>query len=107
MTDDQRIKQDLEELQQEFDELKQLAGEYSEAAADEVDGKIRQAKKKIRRRSEELMDELAPIIEKYQDTGRVAVRRVEDKVIDNPLLALAVAFGAGLVIGKLLDDDRR
>jgi len=107
MTEDQKIKQDIEELQEEFQELKELAGEYTEEVVEEGKGRMRKAKRRISKRSEDLLDELMPILERYQDSGREVVERVEHKVTDNPLLSLAVAFGAGMLIGKLLDNGRR
>ncbi|MDL2297811.1 hypothetical protein LJC40_01505 [Synergistaceae bacterium OttesenSCG-928-D05] len=107
MSDEQKIKKDIEELKEEFQEIRELAEDYAEDAAEDGRGCMRKMKKHIGRRSEELLDELMPIIEKYQGSGREVVERVENKVCDNPLLSLAVAFGAGLIIGRLLDNGRR
>ena len=44
-----------------------------------------------------------PVIEKYEEPGRAAVAKVGTRVSDNPFLSVVIAFGAGIVIGKLLD----
>ena len=50
-----------------------------------------------------LLAAVRPVIEKYEEPGRAAVAKVGTRVSDNPFLSVVIAFGAGIVIGKLLD----
>lgn len=50
-----------------------------------------------------VIEAIKPVVEKYEEPSRAAVARVGGKVSDNPFLSVVVAFGAGIVIGKILD----
>ncbi len=50
-----------------------------------------------------LAGEVKPYIEKYKSGGEELSRLIAEKVRENPGLALAIAFGAGLVAARLLD----
>ena len=50
-----------------------------------------------------VIEAIKPIVAKYEEPSRAAVAKVGGKVADNPFLSVVVAFGAGIVIGKLLD----
>ncbi len=53
--------------------------------------------------SEYVINAMKPLIEKYEAPSKAAVAKVENKVTDNPFLSVAVAFGAGIVIGTVLN----
>ena len=53
--------------------------------------------------SEYVIKAMRPLIEKYEEPSKAAVAKVETKVSDNPFLSVAVAFGAGIVIGTVLN----
>ena len=53
--------------------------------------------------SQKVLEAIKPIVSKYEEPSRAAVARVGGKVSDNPFLSVVVAFGAGIVIGKILD----
>lgn len=64
-------------------------------------------KKELRRKTDDLVEELAPVIEKYKNSGKEAVAKVEDTISEKPLTSLLLAFTAGIIIGKLLDNNKR
>lgn len=49
------------------------------------------------------MEAIKPVIAKYEEPSRAAVAKVGGKVSDNPFLSVVVAFGAGIVIGTILN----
>lgn len=90
------------ELQEELQEIKEAA---AETMADS-NCKLHKLKDELHGKTRELIDEITPILEKYRDSGKEVVYKVEDKIIEKPLPALMIAFAAGLVIGKLLDSRK-
>ena len=57
----------------------------------------------IEERAERLFEELKPYLEKYRSGGDELLRRVAEKVRENPGASLAIAFGAGLIAAKLFE----
>ncbi len=49
-----------------------------------------------------LETELDALAGKLKGTGKVAVNRLEGQVSEKPLISIAVAFGAGLLVSQLL-----
>jgi len=92
----------VEELKKEIAELREQLKQYTEAADVEERDSLRELKRKLGWKSGDLMHELTPIIEKYKESGREAVYKVEDKIIEKPLQSLVFALVGGIVLGKLL-----
>ena len=46
---------------------------------------------------------MKPYLEKYRSGGDELLRRVAEKVRENPGASLAIAFGAGLIAAKLFE----
>lgn len=99
--------EEIETLKRELNEMKESVQEYAEDALSEGGRKFRGFKKELRGKTENLLDEITPIIEKYRDSGKEIVYKVEDKIIEKPVTSLLLAFVAGLAVGKLLDSGRR
>ena len=57
----------------------------------------------IEERAERLFEEMKPYLEKYRSGGDELLRRVAEKVRENPGASLAIAFGAGLIAAKLFE----
>ena len=79
-----------------------LASQQAEAEANrKFDfGKVKDA---IDDSAKSVMEFVRPVIDKYEEPGRAAVEKVSTKVSDNPFLSVTVAFGAGIVIGTVLN----
>lgn len=97
----------LDETQEGLEELKGQAQEYAEDAAREGKRKLHKLQHDIQAKSEEVMKEITPVLEKYKDSGKCLVHKVEAKIVEKPLHSIMVAFGIGLIIGKLCDRGRR
>lgn len=99
MTDTQKI----EELEAEVAALKNaLAAQHTAAETKRVVDfdKIKSA---IDSSAKTVLEAVKPVVAKYQEPGRAAVEKVGGKVSENPFLSVVAAFGAGIVIGKLLE----
>ena len=74
------------------------------AQAPEADEEGKELIENIRSGAGRLYDELSPFVEKYKEEREAAMRAVCTKISEHPLISVAAAFGAGLVIAKLLDN---
>lgn len=101
MAKNEKELENMKKLQREIDELKDNMKEYAEDLSEDGKKAFRELQKKLREKHEELMERYSPVLEKYKDSGREMVRNVEEKIAERPLAALLLAFGAGIVIGKL------
>lgn len=93
----------IEELEAELADLKEVLEGYKEEAEDAVETKIEKVRSVLEAKADDLMASVKPVLDKYEESGKAAVGKVGDKVADNPFMSVVVAFGAGIVIGKLLD----
>ena len=73
------------------------------AAADGLAHSGSSAGTAIEGRAERLFEELKPYLDKYRSDGDELLRRVAEKVRENPGASLAIAFGVGLLAAKLFD----
>lgn len=99
--------ENLEVLSENLEELKEDVLDYADESIRDSECRFRQMKRELRRKTDDLAEELAPIIEKYKSSGREAVAKVEDKIAEKPITSLLLAFTAGIIIGKLLDNNKR
>jgi ElaB/YqjD/DUF883 family membrane-anchored ribosome-binding protein len=100
-------------LEEEFDVLKagldtlrkeisSLASSFGDAATDEVKTRGQRARAAVGRvadRAGEVWDDAA---NEASRRGREGVAAVEQQIEERPFISLLVAFGIGLVIGKLI-----
>jgi len=91
------------ELESEVGSLKEALAEHEETTEAKRIIDFAKLKDAISASAKEIIDAIKPVIEKYEEPGKAAVSKVERKVADNPFLSVVLAFGAGIVIGKLLD----
>ena len=73
------------------------------AAAGAAGSSEKQMNAAIEERAERLFEELKPYLEKYRSGRDELLRRVAEKVRENPGASLAIAFGAGLIAAKLFE----
>lgn len=91
------------DLQAELDSLKQELGTIRADLA-ELKGPVKNIALALK---ENLAEALGVGLEKAKCTGKKAVEAVETTVEDKPLQSVLVAFGVGLLLGKLLDMSNR
>jgi len=94
---------EIEELESQIADLKEEIAEQHETAEEKRVIDFTKIKGAIDDSARGVIDTIKPYIEKYQQPGKEAVAKVGEKVSDNPFLSVVIAFGAGIVIGKLLD----
>ena len=91
------------ELKTEIEALKCAIAEQQEKAEAKRVIDFNKVKSTLDDGAKTLLAAVKPVIEKYEEPGRAAVAKVGTRVSDNPFLSVVIAFGAGIVIGKLLD----
>ncbi|MBM4320152.1 MAG: DUF3410 domain-containing protein, partial [Deltaproteobacteria bacterium] len=101
---------DREELQREMAVLKSELGELREhllVLTQTMKGMIRaesgEAKEQIEAEAKNLLERFKQALEEVRGRGRRAYTAVEHQIEERPFVALAAAFGIGLLLGKLLD----
>ena len=97
----------IKELEEKLAEREAAAAEEAEAAeaetAAEVTGRGEKILNGIKSSAEQLYADLTPFIEKYKSEQGQVVRIAQDKICERPFVAVAAAFGIGVVISKLLE----
>ncbi len=91
------------ELKTEIEALKCAIAEQQEEAEAKRTIDFNKVKSTLDDGAKSLLAAIRPVIDKYEEPGRAAVAKVSNRVSDNPFLSVIIAFGAGIVIGKLLD----
>ncbi|NLV81694.1 MAG: hypothetical protein GXZ18_01620 [Synergistaceae bacterium] len=93
-----QAEQSIEELKEEVESLKELL-------ANKVPRRVNfdKLKEALGDGSDYVLNAIRPIIERYEEPGKQAVEKVGTRVSDNPFLSVAAAFGAGIVIGTVLN----
>jgi len=89
------LKSDLAELRLHMGDLKQSV--VPVAADAEADADAQQSE------ADNLREKLRTMLEGAKGQGIKAYDAVEHTVQERPILSLGIAFGAGLLLGKLLD----
>ena len=83
--------------------IRELEAKLAAAGAAGAGSSEKQMNAAIEERAERLFEELKPYLEKYRSGGDELLRRVAEKVRENPGASLAIAFGAGLIAAKLFE----
>ncbi|NLX84996.1 MAG: hypothetical protein GXZ00_05220 [Synergistaceae bacterium] len=103
MTDFNTSEDAIAELKTEIEALKSTIAEQQEKAEAKSIVYFNKVKNTLDDGAKSLLAAVKPVLERYEEPGRAAVEKVGTRVSDNPFLSVVVAFGAGIVIGKLLD----
>lgn len=98
---DKNDKTNVDKLHEDIEELKEKVREIGEDTTEEGMRRLDRLHQQLHVKAGELMEAYAPLLEKYRESGKAAVRNVEAKVAEKPLSALLLAFGAGVIIGTL------
>lgn len=103
MTEGKNNDERIVELEAEIEELKNALAEHQEKNEAKRLIDFNKVKTAIDDSARGIMAAVKPVIEKYEEPGRAAVAKVGNRVSDNPFLSVMVAFGVGIVIGKIID----
>ena len=101
-------------LEEEFDALKagvdmlrkdisSLVSSFGDAATDEVRTRGRRARAAVGRATERAGEVWDDATNEASRRGREGVAAVKQQIEERPVISLLVAFGVGLVIGKLIN----
>lgn len=99
----QAVDQELETLRGDLNTLRsdvrKLTEDLSRAAQTGAAAASEEAQAELKR----LRADLDDLYQRARSKGKASLESVEEQVERNPLASLAVAFGVGLLLGKLLD----
>jgi len=101
-------------LEEEFDTLKagldtlrkdigSLVSSFGDAATDEVKTRGRRARAAVGRATDRAGEVWDDATSEASRRGRAGVAAVEQQIEERPFISVLVAFGIGLVIGKLIN----
>jgi len=84
-------------------DISSLVGSFGSAATDEVETRGRRARAAVGRVTDRAGEVWHDAPHEASRRGREGVAAVEQQIEERPLISVLVAFGIGLVIGKLID----
>src|SRR5690625_1629989 len=90
------LRGDLDSLRSEVRKLSEDLSRTAQTGASAISAEAQAEMKRLR-------SELDDLYERAVSRGQATWEGVEEHVERNPLLSLGIAFGAGLLLGKLLD----
>ena len=93
----------IAELEAKIQELEGALGAQNESEEKKHLVDFAKVKGAIDSSAEYVLNAIRPVMERYEEPSKAAVAKVGGKVSENPFLSVAVAFGAGIVIGTVLN----
>ena len=94
------LKADLDTLRKD---ISSLVSSFGDAATDEVKTRGRRARAAMGRATERAGEVWDDATNEASRRGREGVAAFEQQIEERPLISVLVAFGVGLVIGKLIN----
>jgi len=94
------LKRDFETLRDNLDGFKDRLGGNAHEVLERISAYLGNAG--LGGRLSDIEDELQRLGGKLKDSGRDAAAKLENKVTDQPLASVAIAFGIGLLAANLL-----
>ena len=95
-SNEQDLQEQIKALRNDFSELTKTMKKLSEDYATEGQNRIRQTAEQARQQSRDTADQA-------RGYARDAAHQAQEGVENHPFSSLAVAFGVGMLIGKILD----
>ena len=89
------LKEELQSLQKQFSELAKSFKDAGVEKSSELTAKLEKELEKYQKRAWEK-------VQKAYDAGSAGVEEVSERVRQNPLGSVLIAFGAGYVLSKIL-----
>lgn len=97
------LNNEMEALRADVTKLRTDLGNIAQALKEVGKGKAEDARSSVSELASTLREELLRALEGAKDRGKRSVATVEETIEDRPFLTLLTAFGAGILLGKLLD----
>ena len=94
------LKADLDKLRKD---ISSLVSSFGDAATDEVKTRGRRARTAVGRATDRAGQVWDDATNEASRRGREGVAAVKQQIEERPVISLLVAFGVGLVIGKLIN----
>lgn len=95
-----RLRTDLSELSKQ---VKDRGTGYARVTTDRILASIGKELEELGEDKDRVLKKLHAELENAQEVGRQKVETVEQRIQENPLKSLLIAFTAGLFLGKLFD----
>jgi ElaB/YqjD/DUF883 family membrane-anchored ribosome-binding protein len=95
-----RLRTDLAELSKQ---VKDRGTGYAKATTDRIIASIGKELEELGGDKDKVLGKLRTELQNVQEIGKQKVETVEQKIQDNPLKSLLIAFIAGLFLGKIFD----
>lgn len=98
---------DIDMLRHEFEKLRSSLGDVTDKLGDNAQAAMSQISDYLNNdnmssRLASVEDQLSNLGARLKDSGKEAVNKLETEVVDKPFIALAVAFGVGLLTAALI-----
>ena len=101
------IKEDISRLRTDLAELSKQVKDrgtgYAKATTDRILASIGKELEELGDDKDRVLEKVRAELENVQEIGKQKVETVEQKIQENPLKSLLIAFIAGLFLGKLFD----
>ena len=101
------IKEDISRLRTDLSELSKQVKDrgtgYAKATTDRILASIGKELEGLGEDKDTVLEKLRAELQNVQEIGRQKVETVEQRIQENPLKSLLIAFIAGLFLGKLFD----
>ena len=101
------IKEDISRLRTDLAELSKQVKDrgtgYAKATTDRILASIGKELEELGDDKDRVIEKVRAELENVQEIGKQKVETVEQKIQENPLKSLLIAFIAGLFLGKLID----
>jgi ElaB/YqjD/DUF883 family membrane-anchored ribosome-binding protein len=101
------IKEDISRLRTDLAELskqvKDRGAGYAKATTDRILASLGKELEELGDDKDRVLEKLRAELENVQEIGKQKVETVEQRIQENPLKSLLIAFVAGLFLGKLFD----
>lgn len=101
------IKEDISRLRADLTEIskqvKDRSTGFAKATTDRILASIGKELEELGEDKDRVLEKLHAELENVQEIGKQKVETVEQRIRENPLKSLLIAFIAGLFLGKLFD----
>lgn len=100
------FEKDVEQLKKDIAQLRADLSTIGEGVRKMSTDAVGATQAKVKSIAQDALDEFHNKLNEAKSQGKKAMHDLEREIKDNPLISLAVAFGIGFVLSKLLDRGR-
>lgn len=98
-----RVAQDFDTVKDDLGQIRKDFAELAQAILDAGRSGAKDAREKLEQEAQRRLDQLRDTAHSVRARGAHAVESVHDVIEERPFTSVLVAFGIGLIIGKILD----